>query len=74
MTIRRDRDQRPRRDEHREPMRGGRSLGPRGTGKTIWVRHTFPGAIYIDLLESELFTRLMANPLRAEASEYSLRR
>ena len=41
-------------------------FGPRGTGKTTWVRRTFPGAVYIDLLESELFTRLTANPQRLE--------
>jgi predicted AAA+ superfamily ATPase len=41
-------------------------FGPRGTGKTTWVRHTFPGAVFIDLLESELFTRLTANPQRLE--------
>jgi predicted AAA+ superfamily ATPase len=41
-------------------------FGPRGTGKTTWVRRTFPGAVYLDLLESELFTRLTANPQRLE--------
>ena len=42
-------------------------FGPRGTGKTTWVRRTFPKAVYIDLLESELFTRLTANPQRLES-------
>ena len=41
-------------------------FGPRGTGKTTWVRRTFPGAVYIDLLESELFIQLTANPQRLE--------
>jgi predicted AAA+ superfamily ATPase len=41
-------------------------FGPRGTGKTTWVRRTFPGAVYVDLLEAELFTRLIANPQRLE--------
>jgi predicted AAA+ superfamily ATPase len=41
-------------------------FGPRGTGKTTWVRRTFSGAVYIDLLEAELFTRLTANPQRLE--------
>ncbi len=48
---------------------GARSFflfGPRGTGKTTWVRLTFPQAVYIDLLEAELFTRLTANPQRLE--------
>lgn len=39
-------------------------FGPRGTGKTSWVRQAFPDARYIDLLESELFTALLANPGR----------
>jgi predicted AAA+ superfamily ATPase len=42
-------------------------FGPRGTGKTTWVRRTFPRAVYIDLLEAELFTRLTANPQRLES-------
>lgn len=42
-------------------------FGPRGTGKTTWVRQAFPGAVYIDLLEAELFTRLTANPQRLES-------
>lgn len=41
-------------------------FGPRGTGKTTWIRRTFPRAVYIDLLEAELFTRLTANPQRLE--------
>jgi predicted AAA+ superfamily ATPase len=42
-------------------------FGPRGTGKTTWVRRAFPDAVYIDLLESELFTRLTADPQRLES-------
>lgn len=42
-------------------------FGPRGTGKTTWVRRTFPRAVYIDLLEAELYTQLMANPQRLES-------
>lgn len=37
-------------------------FGPRGTGKTTWVRSTFPQAVYIDLLEAEVFNKLLANP------------
>ena len=43
----------------------GKSLflfGPRGTGKSTWVRQTMPDAIYIDLLESDTYTRLLAHP------------
>jgi predicted AAA+ superfamily ATPase len=39
-------------------------FGPRGTGKTTWVKSAFPKANYIDLLEAELFNDLTANPQR----------
>jgi predicted AAA+ superfamily ATPase len=39
-------------------------FGPRGTGKTTWVKSAFPKAVYIDLLEAELFNDLIANPQR----------
>jgi predicted AAA+ superfamily ATPase len=41
-------------------------FGPRGTGKTTWVKSKFPKALYLDLLESELFNDLLANPQRLE--------
>lgn len=39
-------------------------FGPRGTGKTTLVRSRFPSAIYLDLLEAEIFNDLLANPQR----------
>lgn len=42
-------------------------FGPRGTGKTTWVKSTFPNAVYLDLLEAELFNDLLANPQRLES-------
>ena len=42
-------------------------FGPRGTGKTTWVKSTFPEAIYLDLLEAELYNDLLANPGRLES-------
>lgn len=39
-------------------------FGPRGTGKSFWVRHHFPHAVYLDLLEAELYLALSANPQR----------
>jgi len=39
-------------------------FGPRGTGKTTWVKSAFPKAVYVDLLEAELFNDLTANPQR----------
>ena len=39
-------------------------MGPRGTGKSSWVRTEYPHATYIDLLDSENFTELTASPKR----------
>lgn len=41
-------------------------FGPRGTGKTTWVKSKFRDALYLDLLEAELFNDLLANPQRLE--------
>lgn len=41
-------------------------FGPRGTGKTTWVKSSFPKAIYLDLLEASLFNDLLAGPQRLE--------
>ena len=37
-------------------------LGPRGSGKTTWLRATFPDAHVIDLLSEETYQRLLASP------------
>lgn len=37
-------------------------FGPRGTGKTSWVRTAFPDAIYVNLLHAQTFNRLLINP------------
>lgn len=39
-------------------------FGPRGTGKSTWVRACYPQAVYLDLLDAELFRRLIAAPER----------
>ncbi|MCG2659395.1 MAG: AAA family ATPase, partial [Kiritimatiellae bacterium] len=39
-------------------------LGPRGTGKTYWLRHLFPSAVFVDLLEARTFNMLAADPQR----------
>ncbi|MEA2116462.1 MAG: ATP-binding protein [Thermodesulfobacteriota bacterium] len=39
-------------------------FGPRATGKTTWLQELFPSALYIDLLESELYSLLLASPSR----------
>jgi uncharacterized protein len=41
-------------------------FGPRGTGKTTWVKNNFPSALYIDLLEAEIVNELLVNPQRLE--------
>ncbi|MEW5693326.1 MAG: ATP-binding protein [Candidatus Hydrogenedentota bacterium] len=41
-------------------------FGPRGTGKTTWVKSAFHDSIYIDLLEAGIFNKFIANPQRLE--------
>jgi predicted AAA+ superfamily ATPase len=41
-------------------------LGPRGTGKSTFLKSFFPEALYIDLLKAENFNSLLANPSRLE--------
>lgn len=37
-------------------------MGPRGSGKSTWLRATFPDAHVIDLLSEGIYQRLLANP------------
>ncbi|KPA14530.1 ATPase AAA, partial [Candidatus Magnetomorum sp. HK-1] len=37
-------------------------FGPRGTGKTTLLKRSFPNAIFVNLLQSEYYNRLNANP------------
>ena len=39
-------------------------FGPRGTGKTFWLRQHFPKALYFDLLNDDTYTELSAWPTR----------
>ena len=39
-------------------------FGPRGTGKSTWLRDRLPGALYLDLLEPNLYRSLIARPER----------
>ncbi len=39
-------------------------FGPRATGKTTWLRQLFPDAVYIDLLQSDVYNMLLAAPER----------
>jgi uncharacterized protein len=42
-------------------------LGPRATGKSMWVREQLDDAVYIDLLDSDVYTELLAAPSRLDA-------
>ena len=37
-------------------------FGPRGTGKSTWLRHELPEALHLDLLDPALHRRLVARP------------
>lgn len=37
-------------------------FGPRGTGKTHWLKREYPHAIYLNLLEWDLYRRFLARP------------
>jgi predicted AAA+ superfamily ATPase len=39
-------------------------LGPRGTGKSTWLRHVLPDALHVDLLRPEVERELTARPER----------
>ncbi len=41
-------------------------FGPRGTGKTTWLQTHCPAALYLDLLDSDLYLDLTARPGRLE--------
>jgi predicted AAA+ superfamily ATPase len=47
------------------PLKARKSFflfGPRGTGKTTWLKQHLPGALFFNLLKSEPYNRLSANP------------
>lgn len=39
-------------------------FGPRGTGKSTWLRRTYPDALFIDLLNDDTFRAYSARPQR----------
>lgn len=41
-------------------------FGPRATGKTSLIKARYPDALYLDLLNSELYQDLLANPSRLQ--------
>lgn len=47
------------------PLKSDKSFflfGPRGTGKTTWLMEQVPDGLFINLLQSEFYNRLSANP------------
>ncbi len=51
------------------PINGTSSImlfGPRGTGKTSWIKANLPEALYLDLLDYHTYAPLAANPGRLE--------
>jgi uncharacterized protein len=47
------------------PLKNPKSFflfGPRGTGKTTWLKTQLPQSLFINLLQSEFYTLLLANP------------
>jgi predicted AAA+ superfamily ATPase len=47
------------------PFTGNKSFflfGPRGTGKTTWIKQHLNNALYLDLLENRLYHRLLKDP------------
>jgi len=52
-----------------KPLKNDKSFflfGPRGVGKTVWVKTVVKDGLYLDLLESKLYLELLANPQRLE--------
>jgi len=41
-------------------------FGPRGTGKSYWLRHVYPDSTYLDLLEADTYNLLLSDPGRLE--------
>ncbi|MGE5198998.1 MAG: ATP-binding protein [Rhodospirillaceae bacterium] len=46
------------------PRRSFFLFGPRGTGKTTWLRQAFPDALTVDLLQPDIARELLARPER----------
>jgi predicted AAA+ superfamily ATPase len=51
----------------KRPDRSFFVFGPRGTGKSTWLRQVLPDAFYLDLLDASLFLELSRDPHRLEA-------
>jgi len=45
-------------------------FGPRGTGKSTWVRTNFPDAVRVDLLAPETYRSYLARPERLREHQH----
>jgi len=43
-------------------------FGPRGTGKSTWLRHELPGALFVDWLKPEVYREMHARPEEIEGA------
>lgn len=50
----------------KSPERSFFLFGARGTGKSTWLRQTFPDSLILDLLDTSLQLELMADPHKLE--------
>ncbi len=50
-----------------KPARSFFLFGPRGAGKSTWLRQVLPSALHLDLLQSGLYLELSREPQRLEA-------
>src|SRR6266849_9990504 len=48
----------------RQPRQSFFLFGPRGTGKSTWLRHALPDALVVDLLQPDVARELAARPER----------
>ena len=51
----------------RLPERSFFLFGPRGSGKSYWLREALKDALYLDLLDASLYLELSRNPHALEA-------
>lgn len=51
----------------RAPDRSFFLFGPRGTGKSTWLREALPAALFLDLLDASLYLELTRDPHALEA-------
>ena len=51
----------------KKPDRSFFLFGPRGVGKSTWLKHALPKAYFLDLLDTSLYLELSTDPSQLEA-------